>query len=410
VQKVGKQVKFDWQVKNGDGWREVRESPPRPARWLSRRRLVVISLVFVLVALGLILWYFVHGVERLAKDDLRAVVELEVQALRRADKEIFLSLQDTDDSTWYKRQQSYIDNILAEPSAKAWPGEVEIAAIEWFGDQAWVEVTHTWQGVTHKRVQFYRLADGQWKHTGPDERYWGQRRDMESEHLHFVYPERDEAMVKRLIDEGDQMYERICRDFGIGPSEWKLWVLIQPFSGSLFGYKAVDGPHVRLESPLLYGMRTDDWLSPWMRAQLARSLAIGLFIPGSMGDEVALRGTLPHAIVNWEVSRLVPDMPREPVACDQLGQAMEAGGLIPLEQVLWVRLYYGLRADLLEAEAETLLEYIVDEYGAERIPALWRGLRFAQPAEEMVLSLFGIGLKELEAGWIAFVEARCTEK
>lgn len=166
---------------------------------------------------------------------------------------------------------------------------------------------------------------------------------------------------------------------------------------------------MRLESPLLYGMRTDGQLSPWLRAQLARSLAIGLLIPGSMGDEGALRGTLPHAIVNWEVSRLVPDMPREPVACDQLRHAIEAGGLIPLERVLLVRLYYGLRADLLEAEAETLLEYIVNEYGADMIPALWRGLNSAQLAEEMMPKLFGISLEELEVGWIAFIEAKCTE-
>jgi hypothetical protein len=206
--------------------------------------------------------------------------------------------------------------------------------------------------------------------------------------------------VKRLMEEGDQMYERICRDFGIAPSEWKLWVLIQPFSRSLFGYKAVDGPHVRLESPFLHGVHTDGWLGPWMRAQLARSLAIGLLIPGSMGDEAALRGTLSQAIVNWEVSRLVPDMPRQPVACDQLMYAIQTGGLIPLERVLWVYLYYGLRTDLLEAETETLLEYIADEYGAERIPALWRD----------GLHLSDIDLEELEAGWIAFVEARCAER
>ncbi len=370
----------------------------------------MISLVLVLVAVGFILWYFVHGVEHLAKSDLRAVVEMEVQALRRADKEIFLSLQDADDRMWYQRQQGYIDNLLAEPSATAWPGEVGIAAMEWGGERAWVEVTHTWQGVTVKQVQFYRLVDGQWKHTGPDERYWGQRCDMESEHLHLVYPERDEAMVKRLAEEGDQIYETICRDFGVGPYEWKLWVLVQPFSYSLFGYKAVDGPHVRLESPLLHGVRTDGWLSTWMRAQLARRLAIGLLIAGGTGDEIALRGTLPHAIVNWEVSRLVPDMPREPVACDQLMYAIQTGGLIPLEHVLWVRLHYGLRADLLGAETETLLEYIVDEYGADKIPALWRRLNLPPSAEEMALSLFGIGLEELEAGWIVFVEARCTEK
>lgn len=395
---------------NGEGWEEVREPPPQPARWLSWRRLVVISLILVLVAGGLAVWYFVHDAEHLAKRDLQSVVELEIHSLRRADKEIFLSLQDGDDRMWYQRQQSYIDHLLTEASGTVWPGEVGIAAIEWAGDRAWVEVTHTWQGVTVKKVQFYRLVDGQWKHTGPDERYWGQRRDVESEHLHFVYPERDEAMVKRLMEEGDQMYERICHDFGIAPSEWKLWVLIQPFSASLFGYKAVDGPHVRLESPLLHGVRTDGWLSTWMRAQLAHSLAIGLLIPGSMGDESALRGTLPRAIVNWEVSRLVPDMPREPIACDQLTQAIEAGGLIPLEHVLWVSLYYGLRADLLGAEAETLLAYIVDEYGADRIPALWRRLHLPPSAEETALGLFGIGLEELEAGWIAFVETRCAER
>ena len=56
------------------------------------------------------------------------------------------------------------------------------------------------------------------------------------------------------------------------------------------------------------------------------------------------------------------------------------------------------------------LEYIVDEYGADRIPALWRGLNLTPSAEKMTLNLFGIDLKGLEAGWIAFVEARRTEK
>ena len=151
-------VEFRWQV----GDEEELEAPGSP---LQRRRMPWRFLGIVLLLLGMggglaagVLWHRVRQGEKHLRHELRSVANLEAQALREGDREMFLSLQDEDDTTWYRRQEerfSEYDSVLLEPGQAADLVVLDAALLP-AESCAWAEVAWALEDGIYRRVQFYR--------------------------------------------------------------------------------------------------------------------------------------------------------------------------------------------------------------------------------------------------------------
>ena len=202
---------------NRDDETGKRIEPLRSFRWrLSRRRTVPVVLLVVVVSFvvaTVTFRYFTGPAWR-----IRTLLRAEALALEAGDLSTFMSLQDSVDQAWWMYQRNLSNSRMwAEEHGEQWPVDPRPRVVEvgLRGDKAWAEVVSEPWDTTVQSVEFFRMVGGQWKHTGPDERYWGSPRETQTEHLRWLYRERDEEWVTELLDEGEQTYQRICGDFGL---------------------------------------------------------------------------------------------------------------------------------------------------------------------------------------------------
>jgi len=337
---------------------------------------------------------------------IQALIGAEVQALENGDREAFFSLQDPDNSEWWRHQETdFNSRQWARERGESWAQEPvpepEVVSVELQGEEAWAEVMWTGWGMTLRKAEFFRLVNGQWKHTGPNERYWGSSLEAQTEHLRWIYRERDERWVTELFDKGERIYQGVCDDFGLVPAEEQ--VIQIAYSPDVYLPFYPEGPILRMPSLLLIGMEEDraGQMEDYLGALLVNYLAVQ-----SVGGDVAkvtgaCRAAL-DAIRHWEATQVLPDW-WESYRASRLAEAIEAGELLPLDEV------WGdsttKRYELATAQSQTLIEYIVERYGRESISVLLPALSSSPSLEEALQKALGPGfvIEEFEAGWFTFV-------
>lgn len=325
-------IKLQWQIETEDEW-EDRPSP-EPRRFSLR---VLAALLLVTMAgLGAVagrLWYRARQGEARLRREFRAVVNLEVQALRRGDDELFLSLQDERDTRWYGRQMARIRpgmGITAlEPGQGAELAVLDAALLP-FDDRAWAEVAWARSDGIYRRAQFYRQLEGRWLRTGARSEYFGSPRTRQTDHFHFSYHVRDEPTVDWMAGQLEAWYETACADLGCGDT-FSINVLI-----ALDG--EVDETFYRpqelvFRSPRLRGVRDDGAPLPAERRELAEAL-LHLVVVRAAGE--SMKWNQPYLLpqfVNWELRRLGLAGAQTP-ATPLLDRVMETRGLVGIQALL----------------------------------------------------------------------------
>ncbi|MFB0547147.1 MAG: hypothetical protein ACETWB_09570, partial [Anaerolineae bacterium] len=338
---------------------------------------------------------------------IQALIGTEVQALENGNRETFFSLQDFDNSEWWRHQETNFNSLQwARERGESWAQEPvpepKVVSVELQGEEAWVKVVWTELSTTRRKAEFFRLVNGQWKHTGPNERYWGSPLETRSEHLRWIYRERDERWVTDLLDKGDKIYQRVCDDFGLVPAEEQVTIEITYWLDAAYPLYP-EGPIVRMPSPLLIGMEDDSagQMEDYLGALLVDYLAVQ-----SVGGDVAkvtgaCRAAL-DAIRHWEATQVSPDR-WESYRASHLAEAIETGELLPLDEVWGDNTTK--RYELATAQSHTLIEYIVERYGRESISVLLPALSSSPSLEEALQKALGPGfvIEEFETGWLTFV-------
>jgi hypothetical protein len=399
---------------NRDDETGKRIEPLRSFPWqLSRRRTVPIVLLVVVVsfAVATVTFRYFNG----PAWRIRTLLRAEALALEAGDQSTFMSLQDSADQAWWRYQRSMFNSRMwAEEHGEQWPVDPRPRVIEvrLQGEKAWADVvSETWD-TTVRRVEFFRLVDGLWKHTGPDERYWGSPRETQTEHLRWIYRERDEEWVTDLLDEGEQTYQRICGDFGLDPPGQQVTIEVEY---SMDAYEMLfypEGPTLSLPPPLLRGVRDDDEVpmaSP-LRALLVNYLALQP-VGGEVSEVRAGRRAVYDAIISWETDMLLGTQ-WESSTVSQLTAACEAGKLFSLNELheVWTDgitgwAYTGEDYRLATAQSRSLIDYIVEKYGRESIAPLLRALGNSLSLEEALQEALGPGfvIEEFELDWLTYV-------
>ena len=311
-------VEFRWQVGSEEKGKR-RESPSRQQRWRPRR---VAGVVLLLLAVSVggtagIFWRRARHAQELLRRELRAAVNLEAKALREGDPNLFLSLQDRDDTPWYGRQMDRVPSWYGLANLE--PGqEVNLAILEaaWlpFEGYAWAEVGWALEGDIYRRVQFYRQVGGQWLRTGPRREHYGEERIRETAHFVFDYLARDEVTANWMAKQFEAWYDAVCADVNCTRGRRRINVLVTPNGETGREYHPPGGFVV--SSPRLRGVCEDGAPLPEERKALAKMLIYLLVIRQAGGVEISQQPFLVPQFVNWELRRLGlagKDTPSTPV-------------------------------------------------------------------------------------------------
>jgi hypothetical protein len=379
-------VEFHWEVESEE-WK----APQPPERWrrFPWRVLGALALLLAVVA-GIAagrFWRQVQQGEARLERELRSVVNLEAQALRDGDWDLFLSLQDRDDTEWYGLQQRKTEAMASWPGLTALePGQqVDLAVLDAAlipsDSRAWVEVAWAMEDGIYRRVQFYRQEDGRWLRTGSRREYYGGTRIRETTHFAFKYQARDEPTVDWMAGQLEAWYKAACADLGCD-SAWRFDVLVttrdyRPPRGFVGNYSVGVTPTpndllspsrgFEVNSPRLYGVREDGAPLPEERASLAQVL-LHFLVSRQAGDVEA--GQQPYLLpqfVNWEMRRL--------------GLADE------------------------DTPATPLLDYVMATHGIGDVRALLRDIGQATLEGEALRLAVGVGLADMGEAFDQYLAA-----
>jgi hypothetical protein len=216
-------IKLDWEIDDVDA--------PLPDAGTEtnggagcRRWWRLLALVTLAAAIGLgYLGFKIRQKKSEIEGQLRAVVELELNAFINDDRNLYLAQQDPHSRSWRRDQEEGLDDYHTQAERSAWDetwffatytGQVPVVRVE--GDQGWalVEVAH--DESAWREMWFYQWtkADG-WRHVRLDSDWPGDAQEHTTPHLRLIYPERDADIVAALADEMEGWYEVLAPLFGV---------------------------------------------------------------------------------------------------------------------------------------------------------------------------------------------------
>jgi hypothetical protein len=400
-------TRYHWQ--DGDADTDIVPLPPTPPRRRPRGALIVGAVAVAALAIaGAVVWQRAEHGQRAAQSDLQAVVDAEAAALQRGDEEVFLSLQDLSQRQWYRDQELYWDAVqrASEEEPRAEVGDLAITEVELRDDRAWVEVQYTLDGVPYRKAQFYRLLDGHWRHTAPDARFWGERREIDTPHLHFVTNEREEPIVRPVAEGLEMLFEQVRSDFVLQDMTRQVIFEFQPVAEA--GPALYSEAHFVVPSPLLLGVRCDGHLDTDLLASLAQSVGLflaieksGLYVrePGPGSSWAMLKG-----VVAWEIEQRLAQSVVPAEWTRWLQGAITRDTLAPLAG-LWPPFEFHTERDsaLAFVQAQSVVGYAVELRGMEVLPVLLEALGAKLSAEETIRAAVQMDLAAFEAAWRAHI-------
>jgi hypothetical protein len=341
-------VQLDWEIEDidaplpgGGAAREARAGGCR--RWL---RLGLVVALLVAIGLGY-LGYKLRQKKKEDEDRLRAVVQLELQALVENDRELFLNHQDFGSQRWRLYQERFFEDYHGQSDSAAsfvYTGQVLDVHIE--GHEAWALVEAARGESVWREMWFYHWSkDEGWRHSRPTADSLGDEQEYTTPHLRFVAPKLDGELVVNLGQEMEAWYEALLPMFDLDALDAPLTVEFtyrdpsRPDSTSTQWDQS--RPYTLLApSPHLGRFVADDAPSPELRQQMAGYLANALIaqqagLPPDAKLPVELNA-LRHELRDWTVARLARKLPdsdqwttRQAPLVEVL-VAREGAGVVPL--------------------------------------------------------------------------------
>jgi len=374
-------VKMDWEIDDIEApLPQLPESESGPGRW--RRWGMSLALITLLLASGLS-WLKVtlQGKQQKVERELRAAIQVELNALLNGDRDLFLSQQALDDRRWKMLQEQAFDHYhtsTAKVFRQAAPARYTDAEIEVHveGDQGWALIPTTRAPHDWREVWFYRWtqADG-WRHARLEADWLGDSQTLTTAHLRFIYPEREEEIVTALAAEMEAGYEMLAPLLGISLDSGTT-VSVETALTVTVSYRdptALDPPTIEWEQDAPYTLHAPAFHQGYLSADGSATAATRQQMLGYLADALIARtsglapqaplpveaGTLRQELRDWSVARWAQANPRA---------ATLTGWTLP---------------------STPLLDALVARAGVEIIPALVKALPTAQTLDQ-VLAIAGI--------------------
>jgi hypothetical protein len=276
-------MSFEWQTEEERDWEET-VAPETEVRRPSRGSWLWIGLLLVVAGVGL---YFgwrtvqdrVQETTELVKDDVRSSHQLARQAAGQRDEELFVTLLSGRTASWTEAQKErlrrgllygnaaqvfYMEQLETNPNSEvmlnAELSEAVLEAEERFMLDAGDGITQT---VVLTQTAVYRKGNHRWLLSPPTAEFWGEQQTVAGEMLTVAYPERDAALVERLVTDIDAVLQEMCLTFVTCPP--RLTVRLQLDTDPDSVLLAADarsylrgGNEITLPSPTLIGLPVDE--------------------------------------------------------------------------------------------------------------------------------------------------------
>lgn len=452
-------VGLDWRIEDSDEQPSRAEPPdagPPRRPWHESRlwrwgRWLLLLLGVALAAGGIWLYTTYRTVQDRNDEDLRRALRLEARAYGEGDAEIFASRQDPGDPAWQAQQRQRFELRAQWPVTLPFTYTFTILATSLEGDLAWAEIEESYPGssqalldggslptaptgemTAYRRVVFYRRAGPDWLHTAPraDSSYWGPPVTRESDHFAITHLPRDTEVVEDWLATLEPFAGMLCRDLDCPPGlRWTIAVspTFTPEWELGSNFQITDALTLTVDSPIATGYQVDDTLNSMQGYQLVLDLLLGAIRHGggvslmSTGDDRPA-GLAASAVAYWEIQQSAGtlDQPWMQAFRDMISQMtvtqlhdifsqeelVPGAGYIPLEQ-LGAREGTPPSLGFDAPQAYSLVEYVVERYGRDRLGDLLRAARDADSFGDALRRALDLpDLAAFERDWLAFGKAR----
>jgi hypothetical protein len=233
--------RFDWETEEEFLWQDQQNGGKR-VRWPSKRSLLIAFFILAIVAGGITL--ILHRIDQQAAEisatvaeDILASQQVWQTSISDTDVELFESVLSGSRPNWMDTQYELFDAKLL---LDRWTlglvsiGNPEVTDITVSPDLTEAEVlleqnysptavsspvaqqnlsglSEAKQNtITLKQVLTFRRGQEQWLYSAPQQIFWGNWKMAQSHYLTVSYPERDEELAKRLLDDLDEDVAAMC--------------------------------------------------------------------------------------------------------------------------------------------------------------------------------------------------------
>lgn len=417
-------IRFEWVLEEGrvEIWRGF-EVDGRAA--FDRREQIVVANLLRGMALLLIIITAAAGAgltpeeraRREATDGIAFILNLENQAWDLRDRGFYESLFDP-----------YVDDHWRDEWRDVWregaggdahfhaelrfvretAGLMQATIVAEQGAREW------WQTSPYREERFYRRIDQRWLRTVPPAEYWGTPRELATNHLHFLFYERDAAAVAEAAPKLEAAYVGMYETLGIvdAPPEKQVVAIVPRPVGRWAGASAA----LEVTSPLLARIPEGQSDADYLAFEV-----MGWFTYRSVRDStpnMAVRYLYRWPILVWGLrgwlrEDLLPSpSPWRAEAVELLREVQDK--YLPLDLDAITDLRGDVRPSreqviLRYLSAESFIRYVVDTYGRDRLPDLLAALVRYGSWDEIIPRLYGVSVPEFVEGWNDYIQAEYIE-
>ncbi len=420
---------IEWHIGEEDERETVAQTTARePARWRKVMMLVVVSL-----GIGLGVWYksiptppppptptlLPTETPLPPAPPLESFIAREAQALSSGDRQTYLSLLDPTDFQWRQEQLGSYQAWGAPPGSDLF---YTIIATGTLGNtQAWADVIQYRDGQYFRELRFYRRAENGWLRRSPvlDESAWGRQQTTVTPYFDITYYEREADYAFFLRDQFASKYEQECQKFGCDLSGAlpTLHLVLQPDASQQFSrnFRGGQGLTLTLPSPSLTGLYYASLENgePGQNDQIDREFDRYLFFPilsaaaggFARGRQNQGAGLYIFAIGAWELAQEGSSEPLPRFGSFGRPDVLtDTTHFIPLAD-MWQSPFSASPQERvqLRAQANELIKFIGDTYGADTVYQFFHALRDAQSLPQAIESV-GLPYDAFELKWQAWLK------
>ncbi len=297
-------VELEWesgaQPANGG---DPQPSPQRFNRWWR----IVFVVVFLIAGIAIAIILRLAEIERWQLRTLQDAFNAELAALRIGDLDAFLALQHQGDEIWVNQQVAYFHEVQASPHLNL-IGEIIDSEISENGDLGIIHFREVEDGIPYERLWFYwSFEEAGWRHLPQNTGLWGEAATIASNFVEIRHASRDALLAEALAQTLPGWMELGCQVLSCTQQPGMLVEIIADPNLTL-SWHPINPWHMRIPSPLLSRMRSDQPFSPRLQQSLAELVSTQLFLTSPMAtiesssmDDRYFR----QALYSWLVTRFL---------------------------------------------------------------------------------------------------------
>jgi Tol biopolymer transport system component len=416
-------IQVDWQIVDQDV-PEPEEQPPlpvKPRRKHSHWWWVVLAFLVVAGVGGFAAYYRWMYRTRLNQviEPVRAVAQMEAQAVAADDPVSFLALQDPDDAVWRAVQRYRFGQLerVGLPEfgwqildAQPLPGNISLQP---GGVQ--LDVTYRFSvtqpmpdgpvTVTLEVPQFYRQAGSGWVRARPNPDFWGPWRTLAGRRFAMRYTQRDASVLEGLIPRMDAALERVCGQLPCPPQPIYMTFENTPDALGRLSDLAFesDGFSLSFVSPHLIGLPADAHSRDELYRVIGTRVVQALVYKAS-GQHLNMQYWASQEIMRWELSRAGLAGPFiTPAVTRALAVLLRSGLVQPLRTLPVQSNSSGTGTSLREAQMPLALEFIEQYVGTGSVARLIPAIPSSRTLGDAIRRGLDLDPATLEAGWQSYL-------